>query len=36
MNEKIDIYEKKEKTKNRYNLSKFFLFIILIFIIIAV
>ena len=36
MNEKIDIYEKKEKTKNRYNLSKLFLIIILLFIIIAV
>ena len=30
MNEKIDIYEKKEKTKNRYNLSKLFLLFIII------
>ena len=30
MNEKIDIYEKKEKTKNRYNLSKIFLLFIII------
>ena len=30
MNEKIDIDEKKEKTKNRYNLSKLFLLFIII------